>query len=56
MFNLVKSAYGRKQAISGAKNPARILSDQARASTSPQTGDLHEVTGHHCYYGSSAAA
>lgn len=33
---------------------ATIISDAARAPASPQTGDLHDVTGHHRYYGSSA--
>lgn len=31
-----------------------IISDAARAPASSQTGDLHDVTGHHRYYGSSA--
>jgi hypothetical protein len=33
---------------------AFIISDAARALASSETGDLHDVTGHHRYYGSSA--
>jgi hypothetical protein len=33
---------------------AFIISDAARAPASFETGDLHDVTGHHRYYGSSA--
>ena len=33
----------------------RIISDRAKApASSPQTGDWHDVIGHHRYYGSSA--
>ena len=33
----------------------RIICDRERASApSSQAGDLHDVTGHHRYYGSSA--
>ena len=33
---------------------AFIISDAARGLASSETGDLHDVTGHHRYYGSSA--
>jgi hypothetical protein len=33
---------------------AFIISDAARALASSESGDLHDVTGHHRYYGSSA--
>ena len=39
------------------RQPATIICDAARLRASPassQTGDWHEVTGHHRYYGSSA--
>jgi hypothetical protein len=36
------------------RKPAFIVSDSAPASASSQTGDFHDVTGHHRYYGSSA--
>jgi hypothetical protein len=32
----------------------RIISDRANAPASSQTGDWHNVIGHHRYYGSSA--
>jgi hypothetical protein len=31
-----------------------IISDAKRSAASPQIVDLHDVTGHHRYYGSSA--
>ena len=34
------------------RNPATIISDSARAPAS--SGDFHDVSGHHRYYGSSA--
>ena len=34
--------------------PAAIICDAAHAPASPRTGDLHDVTGHHRYYGSAA--
>jgi hypothetical protein len=37
------------------RKPARIISDSNRAPVSPQTGDYHDVAGHHRYYGSSAS-
>ena len=33
---------------------AFIISDAARALASSESGDLHDLTGHHRYYGSSA--
>jgi hypothetical protein len=40
------------------RKPASIISDSARSyaasPASTQTGDWHDVTGHHRYYGSSA--
>jgi hypothetical protein len=36
------------------RKQATIICDSARAPASFQTGDLHDVTGHHRYYGSSA--
>jgi hypothetical protein len=30
-----------------------IISDSARTSARSQTGDFHDVTGHHRYYGSA---
>ena len=33
---------------------AGIVSDIMRAPASSQSGDFHDVTGHHRYYGSSA--
>jgi hypothetical protein len=37
------------------RKPATIISDRARAPpASSQSGDFHDVTGHHRYYGSSA--
>jgi hypothetical protein len=35
------------------RQPATIISDSARSPAS-STGDWHDVTGHHRYYGSSA--
>jgi hypothetical protein len=43
-------------AIGGSAQPAKaalIISDAARRSASPRD-DLHDVTGHHRYYGRSA--
>jgi hypothetical protein len=37
-----------------ARQRALIISDAARALASSEAGDLHDVTGHHRYYGSSA--
>lgn len=37
------------------RKPATIISDSARAPATSQTGDFHDVTGHHRYYGSSAS-
>jgi hypothetical protein len=38
-----------------SRQPATIISDAAfRSSASTPTGDWHDVTGHHRYYGSSA--
>jgi hypothetical protein len=37
-----------------SRQRAFIISDAARALASSETGDLHDVTGHHRYYGSSA--
>ena len=36
------------------RKPANIICDSARAPASSQSGDLHDVAGHHRYYGSSA--
>ena len=36
------------------RKPATIICDSARAPASSRTGDLHDVAGHHGYYGSSA--
>ena len=36
------------------RKPATIVSDSTRAPASPQSGDLHDIAGHHRYYGSSA--
>lgn len=36
------------------RQQARIIGDRAQGPSSPQSGDLHEETGHHRYYGSSA--
>ncbi len=37
------------------RKAVRIICDRERASApSSQAGDLHDVTGHHRYYGSSA--
>jgi hypothetical protein len=36
------------------RKQAFIICDAARAPASPQSGDFHDVTGHHRYYGSSA--
>jgi hypothetical protein len=36
------------------KPAAIIICDRARAPASSQTGDFHDVAGHHRYYGSSA--
>jgi hypothetical protein len=33
---------------------AVIISDATRSAASPRIVDLHDVTGHHRYYGSSA--
>ena len=35
-------------------NVAVIICDAARSSTSPPADDLHDITGHHRYYGRSA--
>ena len=37
------------------QKPATIISDSTRAPASPQSGDFHDVAGHHRYYGSSAS-
>jgi hypothetical protein len=37
-----------------SRQRAFIISDAARALASSETGDLHDVAGHHRYYGSSA--
>jgi hypothetical protein len=37
------------------RKPASIISDAARSPASSQGGDWHDVSGHHRYYGSSAA-
>jgi hypothetical protein len=36
------------------RKPATIICDRARAPASSQTGDFHDLSGHHRYYGSSA--
>ena len=36
------------------REAARIISDTARTPASSQSGDFHDVAGHHRYYGSSA--
>jgi len=36
------------------RKPATIICDRARAPASSPTGDFHDVTGRHRYYGSSA--
>ena len=36
------------------RQAAIISSDRAHAQALAQTGDFHDVTGHHGYYGSSA--
>jgi hypothetical protein len=36
------------------RQAATITGDRANASALAQTGDFHDVTGHHRYYGSSA--
>jgi hypothetical protein len=44
---------------SNAAAPARttvIISDATRSAASPRIVDLHDVTGHHRYYGHSAWA
>ena len=33
---------------------ATIISDSTRAPASAQAGDMHDLAGHHRYYGSSA--
>jgi hypothetical protein len=43
--------------IGNAAQPAKaaiIISDAMHSSASSQTVDLHDVTGHHRYYGSSS--
>jgi hypothetical protein len=35
------------------RHPARIICDATRAPASSQTGDFHDTSGHHRYYGSS---
>jgi len=35
---------------------ATIISDATRRSEPCLAGDLHDVTGHHCYYGAAACA
>jgi hypothetical protein len=37
------------------REPATIICDAARARASSSAGDLHDVIGHHRYYGSSAS-
>jgi hypothetical protein len=37
-----------------SRQQPKIISDSARAPISSQTGDWHDVIGHHRYYGSSA--
>ena len=34
--------------------PASIISDSPRSPATSQSGDWHDVSGHHRYYGSSA--
>jgi hypothetical protein len=36
------------------RQAAILISDSVRFPASSQTGDFHDVTGHHRYYGSSA--
>jgi hypothetical protein len=37
-----------------SRKPAAIICDAAHAPAPPRTGDLHDVTGHHRYYGRAA--
>ena len=36
------------------RKPATIISDSVRVPAPSQVGDMHDETGHHRYYGSSA--
>ena len=48
-LTLVSSSNTTRPAMSAA-----IISDATRSAASPRIVDLHDVTGHHRYYGSSA--
>ena len=57
LARIVYAAVATLAVIGNTAQPARaamIISDAARWSASPRTDDLHDVTGHHRYYGSSA--
>ena len=50
----VNDQLGHSAATAMLPKLATIISDAASAPASPQTSDLHDVTGHHRYYGSAA--
>jgi hypothetical protein len=57
---LTRIIYATLATLTVISNPAQsvkaavIISDATRSYPSPQTDDLHDVTGHHRYYGRSA--
>ena len=57
---LTKMIYAAMAALAVTSNTPQslkvvmIVSDAVRSSASPQLVDLHDVTGHHRYYGLSA--
>ena len=54
---LKDAAFSILALLGNTARPARtaiIISDAARPSDRLQSGDLHDLTGHHRYYGASA--
>jgi hypothetical protein len=54
---IIYAALATLAVISNTAEPVKaaiIISDATRSFASPQTDDLHDVTGHHRYYGRSA--
>jgi hypothetical protein len=57
LVRIVYAAVATLAVIGNTAQPASaamIISDAARWSNSPRTDDLHDLTGHHRYYGNSA--
>jgi hypothetical protein len=59
LTKIISAAFATLTLVSDSNTtqPARtavIISDATRSAASPRIVDLHDVTGHHRYYGSSA--